>query len=66
MGLATAGIRMKFLVHMLLNTGMEATAEAVSLGEHLSLDSELLLNAPPRTAVVAPAFSGKAFQNQEQ
>src|ERR1700761_4409647 len=59
MGPATAGIRMKLVVNLLLGVGMEAIAEAVSLGEHLQLDRGLLLNVLPKTAVVAPAFSGK-------
>jgi 3-hydroxyisobutyrate dehydrogenase len=59
MGPATAGIRMKLVVNLLLGIGMEAIAEAVSLGEHLKLDRGLLLDVLPKTAVVAPAFSGK-------
>ncbi len=59
MGPATAGIRMKLVVNLLLGIGMEAIAEAVSLGEHLKLDLDLLLDVLPKTAVVAPAFSGK-------
>ncbi len=59
MGPATAGIRMKLVVNLLLGIGMEAIAEAVSLGEHLKLDRGLLLDVLPKTAVIAPAFSGK-------
>jgi 3-hydroxyisobutyrate dehydrogenase-like beta-hydroxyacid dehydrogenase len=59
MGPPTAGIRMKLVVNLLLGIGMEAIAEAVSLGEHLKLDRGLLLDVLPKTAVVAPAFSGK-------
>jgi 3-hydroxyisobutyrate dehydrogenase-like beta-hydroxyacid dehydrogenase len=59
MGSATAGIRMKLVVNLLLGIGMEAIAEAVSLGEHLKLNRDLLLEVLPKTAVVAPAFSGK-------
>lgn len=59
MGPATAGIRMKLVVNLLLGIGMEAIAEAVSLGEQLNLDRDLLLDVLPRTAVVAPAFLGK-------
>ena len=59
MGPATAGIRMKLVVNLLLGIGMEAIAEAVSLGEHLKLNRDLLLDVLPKTAVVAPAFSGK-------
>lgn len=59
MGPATAGIRMKLVVNLLLGIGMEAIAEAVSLGECLKLDRNLLLDVLPKTTVVAPAFSGK-------
>jgi len=59
MGPATAGIRMKLVVNLLLGLHMEAIAEAVSLGEHLKLDRDVLLDVLPKTAVIAPAFSGK-------
>jgi 3-hydroxyisobutyrate dehydrogenase-like beta-hydroxyacid dehydrogenase len=59
MGPATAGIRMKLVVNLLLGVNMEAIAEAVSLGERLSLDRDVLLDVLPKTAVIAPAFSGK-------
>ncbi len=59
MGPATAGIRMKLVVNLLLGINMEAIAEAVSLGEHLQLNRDVLLDVLPKTAVVAPAFSGK-------
>lgn len=59
MGPATAGIRMKLVVNLLLGIGMEAIAEAVSLAEHLKLNRDLLLEVLPKTTVVAPAFSGK-------
>jgi 3-hydroxyisobutyrate dehydrogenase-like beta-hydroxyacid dehydrogenase len=59
MGPATAGICMKLVVNLLLGINMEAIAEAVSFGEHLDLNRNLLLDVLPRTAVVAPAFSGK-------
>ena len=59
MGPATAGIRMKLVVNLLLGVGMEAIAEAVSLGEHLQLNPDILLDVLPKTAVIAPAFLGK-------
>jgi 3-hydroxyisobutyrate dehydrogenase-like beta-hydroxyacid dehydrogenase len=59
MGPATAGIRMKLVVNLLLGINMEAIAEAVSLGEHLKLNREVLLDVLPKTAVIAPALSGK-------
>jgi 3-hydroxyisobutyrate dehydrogenase-like beta-hydroxyacid dehydrogenase len=66
MGPATAGIRMKLVVNLLLGVGMEAIAEAVSLGEHLKLDRDLLLEVLPKTAVVAPAFTGKFAKIRNQ
>jgi 3-hydroxyisobutyrate dehydrogenase len=59
MGPATAGIRMKLVVNLLLGINMEAIAEAVSLGEQLGLDRNVLLDVLPKTTVIAPAFSGK-------
>jgi len=59
MGQGTAGIRMKLVVNLLLGINMEAIAEAVSLGEHLQLNRNVLLDVLPKTAVIAPAFSGK-------
>jgi 3-hydroxyisobutyrate dehydrogenase len=59
MGPATAGVRMKLVTNLLLGVTMEAIAEAVSLGEHLKLNRDLLLEVLPKTAVIAPAFLGK-------
>lgn len=59
MGPATAGIRMKLVVNLLLGVSMEAIAEAVSLGEHLKMNPDILLDVLPKTAVIAPAFLGK-------
>jgi 3-hydroxyisobutyrate dehydrogenase len=59
MGPATAGVRMKLVANLLLGVNMEAIAEAVSLGEHLQLNRDLLLDVLPKTAVIAPAFLGK-------
>jgi|SRR5580704_3799929 len=59
MGPATAGVRMKLVANLLLGVNIEAIAEAVSLGEHLQLNRDLLLEVLPKTAVIAPAFLGK-------
>lgn len=59
MGRATAGIRMKLVVNLLLGVNMEGIAEAVSLGEHLKINRDILLDVLPKTAVIAPAFLGK-------
>jgi 3-hydroxyisobutyrate dehydrogenase len=59
MGPATAGVRMKLVVNLLLGVHMEAIAEAVALGERLNLNRDALLDALPQTAVIAPAFLGK-------
>ena len=50
---------MKLVVNLLLGVDMQAIAEAVSLGEHLQIDRNVLLDVLSRTAVVAPAFVGK-------
>ena len=39
--------------------GMQAIAEAGSLGEHLELNRDVLLDVLSKTAVIPPAFVGK-------
>lgn len=58
-GSGSSGIRMKLVANLLLGIDMQATAEAVSLGEHLQIDRGVLLNVLARTSVVAPAIVGK-------
>ena len=50
---------MKLVVNLLLGVGMQAVAEAVSLGEHLRLDRTVLLDVLSKTAVIPPALVGK-------
>lgn len=50
---------MKLVVNLLLGLDMQATAEAVSLGEHLQIDRSVLLDVLAKTAVIAPAMLGK-------
>ncbi len=50
---------MKLVVNLLLGLDMQAIAEAVSLGEHLQIDRNVLLDVLSKTAVVAPAMAGK-------
>jgi 3-hydroxyisobutyrate dehydrogenase-like beta-hydroxyacid dehydrogenase len=59
MGPSGSGVAMKLVVNTLLGVGMQAIAEAVALGLTLSLPRELLFETLARTAVVAPAHSGK-------
>src|ERR1700678_1586515 len=59
MGPASSGSLMKLVVNLLLGLDMQAIAEAVSLGEHLKLDRNILLDVLSRTAVIPPAFVGK-------
>lgn len=59
MGPATTGVRMKLVVNLLLGVNMAAIAEAVTLGQHLKLNRNILLDVLPKTAVIAPAFTGK-------
>jgi 3-hydroxyisobutyrate dehydrogenase-like beta-hydroxyacid dehydrogenase len=58
-GPGSSGILMKLVVNLLLGIDMQAIAEAVSLGEHLQIDRDVLLNVLPKTAVVAPALVRK-------
>ena len=58
-GPGSSGIQMKLVVNLLLGLDMQAIAEAVSLGEHLQIDRDVLLDVLSKTAVVAPAMAGK-------
>ena len=58
-GPGSSGIRMKLVVNLLLGVDMQAIAEAVSLGEHLRIDRNILLDVLSKTTVIPPAFGGK-------
>jgi 3-hydroxyisobutyrate dehydrogenase-like beta-hydroxyacid dehydrogenase len=58
-GPGSSGVQMKLVVNLLLGLDMQAIAEAVSLGEHLQIDRNVLLHVLSKTAVVAPAMAGK-------
>jgi 3-hydroxyisobutyrate dehydrogenase-like beta-hydroxyacid dehydrogenase len=58
-GPASSGVLMKLVVNLLLGLDMQAIAEAVSLGEHLKIDRNVMLDVLSKTAVVPPAFVGK-------
>ena len=58
-GSGSSGVQMKLVVNLLLGVEMQAIAEAVSLGEHLQLNRDVLLDVLSRTALIAPAFVGK-------
>jgi 3-hydroxyisobutyrate dehydrogenase-like beta-hydroxyacid dehydrogenase len=59
MGSNGAGVAMKLVVNTLLGVGMQAIAEAVALGLRLDLPRDLLFDTLAKTAVVAPAHTGK-------
>jgi 3-hydroxyisobutyrate dehydrogenase-like beta-hydroxyacid dehydrogenase len=58
-GPGSSGVQMKLVVNLLLGLDIQAIAEAVSLGEHLRIDRNVLLDVLSKTAVVAPAMAGK-------
>jgi 3-hydroxyisobutyrate dehydrogenase-like beta-hydroxyacid dehydrogenase len=58
-GPGSSGVLMKLVVNLLLGLDMQAIAEAVSLGEHLKIDRNVLLDVLAKTAVIPPAFVGK-------
>jgi 3-hydroxyisobutyrate dehydrogenase-like beta-hydroxyacid dehydrogenase len=58
-GPGSSGVRMKLVVNLLLGLDMQAIAEAVSLGEHLQIDRNILLRVLSKTAVMPSAFVGK-------
>ena len=59
MGGGSSGVQMKLVVNLMLGIGMQAVAEAVSLGEHLELDKTVLLDVLAKTTVIPPALVGK-------
>jgi 3-hydroxyisobutyrate dehydrogenase len=59
MGPSGSGVAMKLVVNTLLGLGMQAIAEALALGARLDLPRELLYSTLAKTAVVAPALTGK-------
>lgn len=59
MGPSGSGVAMKLVVNALLGLGMQAIAEAVALGSGLGLPRDFLLDTLAKTAVVAPAHTGK-------
>lgn len=59
LGLSGSGTTMKLVVNTLLGVGIEAIAEAVTLGEKSGLDRSRMLDVLSRTDVVAPAHLGK-------
>jgi 3-hydroxyisobutyrate dehydrogenase-like beta-hydroxyacid dehydrogenase len=65
-GPGSSGVQMKLVVNLLLGLDMQAIAEAVSLGEHLQIDQNVLLHVLSRTAVVAPAMTGKFRKIKDQ
>jgi 3-hydroxyisobutyrate dehydrogenase-like beta-hydroxyacid dehydrogenase len=58
-GPGSSGVQMKLVVNLLLGLDMQAIAEAVSFGEHLHIDRNVLFDVLSRTAVIAPAMAGK-------
>jgi 3-hydroxyisobutyrate dehydrogenase-like beta-hydroxyacid dehydrogenase len=66
MGPSGAGVAMKLVVNALLGVGMQAVAEAIALGSRLGLPRELLLDTLAKTAVVAPALTGKLVTAKHQ
>ena len=65
MGPGGAGVAMKLVVNTLLGVGMQAIAEAVTLGLRLDLPRDLLFDTLAQTAVVAPALAGKLASSRE-
>jgi len=66
MGPATSGIQMKLVVNLLLGINMQGVAEAVSFGEHLQLERDVLLDVLSKTTIIAPALLGKFQKIRER
>jgi 3-hydroxyisobutyrate dehydrogenase-like beta-hydroxyacid dehydrogenase len=65
MGSDGSGVAMKLVVNTILGVGMQAIAEAVALGSSLGLSRDLLFDTLAKTAVVAPAHTGKLTTAKE-
>jgi 3-hydroxyisobutyrate dehydrogenase-like beta-hydroxyacid dehydrogenase len=59
MGPSGCGVAMKLVVNALLGVGMQAVAEAVTLGGALGLPRDLLFDTLAKTAVVSPVQAAK-------
>jgi len=59
LGPSGSGTAMKLVVNTLLGVGMQAVAEAATLGQRAGLDRNLLLEVLAKTAVIPPALTGK-------
>jgi 3-hydroxyisobutyrate dehydrogenase-like beta-hydroxyacid dehydrogenase len=59
MGPSGSGVAMKLVVNTLLGVGMQALAEAVTLGASLGLPRDVLFETLAKTAVVSPVQAGK-------
>jgi 3-hydroxyisobutyrate dehydrogenase-like beta-hydroxyacid dehydrogenase len=59
MGPSGSGTSMKLVLNTLLGIGMQAIAEAVTLGETAGIDRKRLFEVLSQTAVVAPAHAAK-------
>ena len=59
LGPSGSGTTMKLVANTLLGVGMQAVAEAVTLGLKSGLDSARLLEVLAKTAVMPPALAGK-------
>jgi 3-hydroxyisobutyrate dehydrogenase len=65
MGPSGSGVAMKLVVNALLGIGMQAIAEAVTLGVSLGLPRDLLFDTLTKTAVVSPVQAGKLASAKE-
>src|SRR5947209_12298160 len=59
MGPSGMGTTMKLVVNTMLGVGMQALAEAISLGEKAGLEKGLLLDVLEQTAVLTPGQKAK-------
>jgi len=58
-GPASYGVQMKLVMNLLVGLDMQAISEAVSLGEHLQINRNILLDVLSKTTATPPAILGK-------
>src|SRR5947209_5344114 len=66
MGESGSGTTMKLVVNTLLGLGLQAVAEAISLGEKAGLDKKHLLDVLGQTTVISPAHKSKLVNVEKE
>jgi 3-hydroxyisobutyrate dehydrogenase len=66
LGPSGAGVTMKLVANTLLGLGIQALAEAITLGERAGLDKDAMLDVLGQTEVVTPGLKSKLVNAQKE